>query len=151
MKKPSILLLILAFILIAIPIIWILFYYCGDMRIARGRFEKQLGTYVLDIYKTDLGIYKKDIDLYKDLKITFKADSTFIMNLRVPFIFDSIGRWEAGGAGLEDWNWMYYKSNKKIRTQFDQCCLTDSTFYMNSTTPQQGHDAIGEIYFKKIR
>ena len=140
----------LVFIITAILVAWYFWYDYGNRQAAMKRFKDQVGTYFLDIRKTDLGVYSKDSALYQKLGITFKADSTFSMNMRVPFVFDSAGRWEAGG-GLEDWNWLYYKANGNIRTQFDQCCLPDSTFYLNSTTPQKGYDFIQEIFFRKIR
>jgi hypothetical protein len=49
-------------------------------------FQEQLGTYQLDLKKTNLGIYKKDSNIYKNLIIVFKADSTFVMNMKVPFM-----------------------------------------------------------------
>ncbi len=53
-------------------------------------FKNILCTYVLDIHKTTLGEYSKDSDLYENLRITFNADSTFNMNMKVPFIYDSL-------------------------------------------------------------
>jgi len=127
-----------------------LLFSCSSSQEAKKRnFHKQLGTYKLDIRKTNLGNYLVDSDLYAKLIITFDIDSTFEMNMQVPFIFDSIGKWEAG-YGLDEWNWIYYKSNNEIKTQFDQCCLQDSTFYLNSTTPKKGFESIKKIYFKKI-
>jgi hypothetical protein len=69
------------------------------------------------------------------------------MNMSVPFIYDSSGKWNAAGGGLEDWNWLWYKSNPEIRTQFDQCSLTDSTFLLNSATPQKEQKNVARIFF----
>jgi hypothetical protein len=111
-------------------------------------FREQLGTYILDINKTQLGTYEKDSNIFKKLTITFKADSTFYMNLKVPFIYDSVGRWNAGS--MKEWNYLYYKSNMNITTQFTRPEIPDSIFLLNSTTPQKGAEPIQEIYFKKI-
>ncbi|HET9824145.1 MAG TPA: hypothetical protein VFP87_02360 [Chitinophagaceae bacterium] len=122
---------------------------CYDTQAGRKKaFQEQLGTYVLDVHRTALGGYSKDSDAYKKLQITFKADSTFTMNMRVPFIFDSVGTWKAGN--LEEWNYLYYKNNSKINTQFTRPEYDDSTFLLNSTTPQTGAEPIQEIYFRKI-
>jgi len=114
----------------------------------RKVFQEQLGTYVLDIHKTELGKYSKDSNLYKNLSIIFKPDSTFYMNIKVPFIYDSTGTWQAGN--LNEWNYLFYKSNPNINTQFTRPETADSTFLLNSTTPQAGADFIQEIYFRKI-
>lgn len=131
-------------------------FKCSDLK-TEGRkinFQAQLGIYALDIQKTDLGEYKKDSNTYKKLLITFKADSTFIMNRKAPFIYDSIGRWEAGD--MKEWNFLYYKSwkysKRQTGDQFTRTYLVDSTYYflLNSATPQKGAKSILEIYFKKI-
>ena len=125
------------------------FVSCYDGQEGRRKnFQEQLGTYVLDIHKTTLSNYSKDSDVYKNLRITFRADSTFSMNMRVPFIYDSAGRWKAGN--MKEWNYLYYKSNMNINTQFTRPEILDSTFLLNSTTPQDGAAFIQEIYFKKI-
>ncbi len=45
-----------------------------------------------------------------DLSITFNADSTFKMNMKVPFMYDSIGTWKA--RNMNEWNWLIFKSFK---------------------------------------
>lgn len=90
MKKP--LLLSLALILITLPIMWYYLYKQSDNKAKKTNFHKQLGTYALDMKKTVLGIYNKNFALYKNLRITFLKDSTFIMNMQVPFVYDSVGR-----------------------------------------------------------
>jgi hypothetical protein len=120
-------------------------------------FKKQLGTYVLDVKRTNLGSYKKDSVRYKKLQITFADDSTFVMNMKAPFLYDSIGRWIAGGGGLEDWNRLFYKSwhysdyDKNSGNQFTQPWTKDSIFYINGATPQSGEEFIQEIYFRKLQ
>lgn len=93
-------------------------------------FQEQLGTYELDIQKTNLGSYKKDSNIYKKLRITFKRDSTFIMNMKVPFMYDSIGIWEAGN--MKEWNWLEFKSFNYSKAgtgeQFTRPEYPDSSF-----------------------
>ena len=119
-------------------------------------FKKQLGVYGLDIKKTKLGIYSKKVDIYKNLRIYFNPDGTFNMNMKVPFLFDSIGKWNAAGNGLEDWNWLYYESwdystyKENFGNQFTSPWTVDSSFYINGATPQKGEEAIQMIYFTKI-
>ena len=157
MKKTKLILLLLSILIIFILVIRVYLFYSGDKRAEKKHFADQLGTYVLDISKTILGTYAKDSALYKKLQLEFFADSSFKMNMKVPFIFDSAGKWKAGEGGLEDWNRLYYKSwnyksfDKNSGNQFDQCCLPDSTFYINGATPQTGEQFIQEIYFKKIK
>ncbi len=113
--------------------------------------KRQLGTYIIDFQKTNLGNYYIDRELYKNLQITFNKDLTFSFNMKVPFIFDSAGTWSPSKGAFEEWNWLYYKKNPKISTQFTEPWKLDSVFYMNSTTPQSGKENIKEIYFKKIK
>lgn len=118
-------------------------------------FKKQVGTYVLDMRRTSLGPYQKDSSKYKNLQITFRMDSSFIMNMKVPFFFDSIGRWNPAGGGLEDWGWVYYQSwgydeyKENTGNQFAPPWISDSVFYFNGATPQKGEFGIQQIYFMK--
>lgn len=142
--------LVIPFILLFFAIfIWHEYYNIGSQRAKKINFQNQLGSYKLDFSKTDLGSYIKDTALYRNLTLTFKKDSTFILNFKVPFIYDSAGKWIASGNDLDDWNWIYYHRNNNIRTQFTQVNFSDSTFYLNSTTPQEDSESIKEIYFKK--
>jgi len=68
--------------------------------------------------------------------------------MKVPFIYDSVGHWKAGN--MKEWNYLYYGKNKNINTQFSRPEMPESTFLLNSTTPQKGAEFIQEIYFKKI-
>lgn len=114
-------------------------------------FRNLLGTYILDTTKTDLSSYQDNYSAYKNLSITFRSDSTFHLNMSVPFIYDSTGKWEASAGGLEDWNWIYYKSNSNISTQFTEPWTKDFIFYLNSVTPQVGQTSVSTIYFKKVK
>ena len=118
---------------VIVPIIFFFRISCLDKKSEKRRFNKQLGKYIIDITKTNLGYYDRDSSLYQRLILTFNEDSTFIYNMKVPFIYDSTGKWNAGGSGVEEWNYLYYKgwgySNYKKNSgdQFDQCCSSDST------------------------
>lgn len=137
--------------------VFYLLYKNGDEKIKRVNFYKQLGIYRLDVTQTDLGIYSKDITRYRNLCIMFKEDNTFCMNMRVPFFFDSIGKWNAAGSGLEEWNWLYYKKwdyskyDENTGDQFTSPWTSDSIFYINGATPEKGNTGIQRIFFKKLK
>lgn len=147
-------------ILSAMLFVFLIIYFwinMVDKKAETNNFNKQIGVYFLDIYKTDLGFYSRDTGIYKNLQIEFKSDGTFYMNMKVPFLFDSIGKWNASGNGLEDWNWLYYKSwdyslyKKNTGNQFTSPWTLDSSFYINGATPQKGQKGIQMIYFTKIK
>lgn len=52
---------------------------------------------------------------------------------------------------MKEWNYLYYKSNMNINTQFTRPEIPDSIFLLNSTTPQDGAAFIQEIYFRKVK
>ena len=113
--------------------------------------EKLFGVYVLDIQKTDLGVYKFETEKYKNLQIIFEKDMTFRMSMSVPFAFDSCGTWEAESFGVEDWGKVYFKrKNYIIDAPLSGCCSADSTMYLNSVTPVEGKQPVSAIYFKKL-
>ena len=124
----------------------------GGQKGRQKNFEEQLGTYKLDISQTKLQNYRKDSNLYKNLIIVFKPDSTFEMNMKVPFMHDSCGTWKAGN--MKEWNYLEYKNfnypENGTGEQFTRPEGIDSSFLLNSSTPQKGETFIGEIYFKKI-
>ena len=127
-----------------------------DDKVKMINLKKQVGVYTLDITKTELGIYTKEIDMYKNLQISFNSNGTFYMNMKVPFLFDSVGKWNAAGNGLEDWNWLYYESwgysdyKENTGNQFTSPWTADSSFYINGATPKKGKKGIQMIYFRKI-
>jgi hypothetical protein len=140
--------LLLIFIVAGIGI-WYLWTIMDKMD-RQQRFRKQVGTYRLDLNKTQLSGYAKDSLLYQKLTLTFNDDSTFYMNMEVPFMYDSKGRWIAGGGGLDDWNLLYYERNELTPEQFESCCVADSTFYIDRVTPRDGAEPVHKIYFKRI-
>jgi hypothetical protein len=127
-----------------------------DWQAERRRREKLIGRYSLNVQRTNLGIYKTDSLRYERLILSMNADMTFNFNFRVPFIFDSVGKWNAGGNGEAEWNYMYYQKwgydsyKKDEGDQFTDCCDRDTTFLVNSVTPQRGKAAVNVIVFKKL-
>jgi hypothetical protein len=124
--------------------------YIGSSELEEKNFEEQLGIYKIDLNKTSLGNYSSDSSLYRNLKIIFRRDSSFQMNMQVPFIFDSSGKWKPSDGRLDDWARLCYKSNMNIGTQFTKPWTHDSIFYLNSSTPKKNQEAVSRIYFKKI-
>jgi len=154
MKIAVIVVYIMIFGIMAFIVGAIVWYNNASQEGRRKNFQAQQGTYVLDIRKTALGGYSKDSDIYKKLRITFNADSTFRMNMKVPFIFDSVGKWNAGN--MKEWNYLWYKQwgykdyEVGKGNQFTRPDTPDSSFLLNGTTPQRGAEFIQEIYFRRI-
>lgn len=123
--------------------------YLGSNEISDREFKMTIGSYQIDVSKTELSA--SESEAYGNLVITFNNDSTFYLSRDVPFIYDSIGIWKPTEGRLEDWNWIYYRKNPNISTQFSKVWTEDSIFYLNSTTPKEGERAIPMIYFKKIK
>jgi hypothetical protein len=127
-----------------------------DKKEERKNWHSALGTYQLDIKRTKLSKYEKDTAIYKNLTWTLREDSTFIFSMDVPFIYDSTGRWNAGGSGIDEWNYIYYrkwgysKYQKDLGDQFAHCCAADSTININSVTPQAGKVPVNKLVFKKL-
>ena len=123
-------------------------------------FKQQIGTYTLDIKRTNLDIYSADSTIYKELRITFNADSTFQMNTQVPFMYDSCGSWITGdNSPYSSSNELYYKTFKypiyrgKLLGEQFVChwTQTDTSFLINSGTPKKGEKNIPKIYFVKCK
>lgn len=125
-----------------------------DRQAKRKNSERQLGIYMLDVNKTDLGLYQKNASEYKNLTLEFKEDYTFNFSMKVPFIYDSIGTWEPAGSSIDEWNKLYYKNltypNGNFGEHVSRCCNSDTTIYINSTRPQKGQINIPKIVFKKL-
>lgn len=156
MKKIFLVLTVLVSIFIIIIISYFFRYKKEERKGREITFERLLGSYKLDVSKTKLGNYSKDSNIYKNLSIKFNADSTFEMNMKVPFLYDSIGTWKAGN--FNEWNWLLFKnfeyhlSNKNSGSQFTRPYIENSKTYflINGATPQDGADIIQDIYFRKI-
>ncbi|HVM86675.1 MAG TPA: hypothetical protein VMT76_00710 [Puia sp.] len=143
-------------------IVFVFIYFVGcSFGANTGRketFKELLGSYVLDLDQTKLGAdYIKDSVTYKKLVITFFPDSTFRMNMRVPFMYDSIGRWRAGN--VNEWCWLLFDSfkyddkNENSGSQFTRPYKekSDTFFLINAATPRDNNKTVSDIYFKKIK
>jgi len=145
----------------------------------KKRFDEQVGTYIFDLrrtisielklhqdsaYKKEglfiYGPYAKDSELYKKLTITFKADSTFYLNMSVPFCLDSFGVWEtsSGNPDIDGYNLLFFSPDKKwldheSYAEGDQFGYEskDSTLGINSPTPKKGKVSLYYLFFKKIK
>ena len=118
-------------------------------------FTRQIGTYILDIHRTELGEYKKDSSVYKNLKIIFRENSTFLMNVNAPFFADSLGTWIASDGLAYSYNQLFFK-NKEYKnsegTQFfpPYSNGSDTIFLINGASPSKNKTSIQKIYFRKI-
>ena len=84
--------------LLIIAIGYFAFWYIGNWHYLKEKERSLIGTYQLDLNRTDMGIYKDSMDCFKDLKVEFRSDGTFKMNMEVPFILSSTGTWKVGGT-----------------------------------------------------
>lgn len=132
---------------------------CSKNKARIKNFNNTVGVYNLDLKRTKLGVYEKDSLSLKELQITFYRDSTFKLNMAVPFIFEESGKWISDGGDFESWNWLSYKTwlkEEPIRIgKGNQFTLiyndkNDSIFYINGATPKHNMSFIQEIYFKKV-
>jgi hypothetical protein len=132
-----------------------LFSGCAYELGKKETFARQIGTYALDINRTELGEYKKDSNVYKNLTITFKEDSTFLMNMQAPFFADTLGTWIAGDGLAYSYNQLFFH-NKEYKNlegaQFFPPYLngSDTIFLINGANPTKNKTAIQKIYFRKL-
>lgn len=126
---------------------------CKEKGKEESSFSNQLGTYNLDVKKTKLGHYSAEVETFKHLQILFKSDSTFSLNMKVPFMFDSVGKWKLGNNSPYNYNELFYSnfdySKAGSGEHFFNLSDLDSTFLLNSTMPQLGKLPVYELYFKK--
>lgn len=128
---------------------------CGDHIRKKETFEMQLGTYILDVTRSKLGVDYKDSLIYKNITVMFKMDSTFIMNMKVPIFNDSIGSWTAGNGLPDDYNQLFFKNKNYKNNQGEQFFPPylqgkDSVFLLLLTLVIKNEFQVKEIYFKKI-
>lgn len=111
-----------------------------------------IGEYKLDLYRTDLGIYKDSIEKYKHLTLTFNKDMTFPLNFPVPFMADSHGIWKVGD--MNEWCKLIYPNNIADQFGIPYYEKGDSILYINSATPHYSQKNISDVYkifFVKIK
>ena len=137
---------------------YIIFWIVGNQIYLNNKANSLIGTFVLDLERTNLGMYSDSIDTYKDLTIEFKRNKTFKLNKSVPFIADTTGTWKVGYPSRL--NYIYYDSWKaKYREEVTGDNISegyidkgDSIFYINSVTPradQLRKSDVRVVYFKK--
>ena len=126
-------------------------YIWNNTYVKNESFNEVVGNYVIDLSQTNLGYYARDSAKYKHLTLTFESNATFHFNMVVPFIYDSTGTWKVPGGTSEDWNHLYYRSNKNIYTQFSRMFTKDSSFCLNSVTPRKDSVPVYIICFKKVK
>ena len=117
------------------------------------RFAHQIGVYCLDVNNSDgsLKAYYGSLPL-DSLQLTFNPDGSFVFNFSVPFIRDSIGTWTVGNHKLYKWNYMHFQNSKSVGGQLvTQCCDSDSSIRLHSTTPRIDQIAIHKISFVKCQ
>jgi hypothetical protein len=139
--------------LLIIAIGYFAFWYIGNWHYLKEKERSLIGTYQLDLNRTDMGIYKDSMDCFKDLKVEFRSDGTFKMNMEVPFILSSTGTWKVGG--MNRWNTIRYDT-AGLEDQISQPYLNenDTVFYINSVTPKKSEryrNGVNVVYFKKIK
>jgi len=150
---------ILIFLIVIVCLSSFVYIYKKDVQKAKfNAFTEHIGEYKLDLKRTKLGSYDKDSIVYKNLTITFYSDSTFRLNMQVPFISGTSGRWLADAGDPESWNWLqfnkYLKKNKmdiNIGNQFSHIENYEigSGFYINGVRPMDNQDYIQEVFFIK--
>ncbi len=133
----------------------ILFLGCVNESRKKEIFARHLGTYILDMSRTELAEYTDDSNTYKNLTITFNQDSTFKMNIHAPFFADNCGTWIAGDGLAYSYNQLFFQ-NKEYKnlegTQFFPPYLIngDTVFLINGASPVKNKTSIQKIYFRKL-
>lgn len=120
-------------------------YWCvsnNDYKMDKKR--SIIGEYKLDLYRTDLGIYKDSIDKYRHLRLTFNKDMTFSLNFPVPFMADSHGIWKVGD--MNEWCKLIYPNNIADQFGIPYYEKGDSILYINSATPHYSQRNISDVY-----
>lgn len=88
----------------------------GEKSARRKCYLNHIGTYVVDTNTIDSSKFH-DWKVCRDFRITFKTDSTFFMNKRVPFFVDTYGMWDAGTCGFESSGTIKY-FHSPVESQF---------------------------------
>ena len=128
----------------------------------KRRFKEQTGTYELYIPGTNMRSYLKDTGLYKNLTITYKPDSTFVLNMDVPFLKDSFGIWEAVERDFDyhSVDMMFFSTDKSLldlephapTIQFALNIYDNvSILEVRNASSKRGYKNINSIKFRKIK
>jgi len=144
--------------ILGLIVAYIIFWIIENQIYLNNLTNTLIGTFVLDLERTNLGIYSDSVDIYKDLTIVFKKDKTFRLNKSVPFIADTMGTWIVGGRNR--WSYIYFECFiKKYGKEAPGTPITegyfnkgDTIFYINSVTPradQLRKSDVHVVYFKR--
>ncbi len=133
------------------------FIRCGTHSGRKKTFNNVLGCYVLDLSKTKLEGYNIDSNTYKKLALCFFSDSTFKLNMNVPFMYNDRGKWKAGN--VNEWCWLlfdgfqYDYNNKNSGSQFTRPYIEniDTFILVNAATPKDDEKTISNLYFRKVK
>ena len=137
---------------IAVLGLYVVFAIFFEDDIVRAKnFKLIQGHYRLDVHKTNLSDYRKDSALYSHLTLDFYADSTFRLNMDVPFFHNSVGRWTAKGASFGGFSTLRYKEwgdhDVSHISNFDGD--NDSSLCISSEPGKKNAKFIQDIYFIK--
>ena len=109
----------------------------------------QLGSYQFDTHKTIMGgNFSKDSARLSQLIITFNPDSTFHTNMIVPFLDDTLGYWDAGTCGFENWGMMRFEKYPH-KIQFGACCTDDNEICIIGQY-RENKEGTQNLWFKKM-
>ena len=147
--------LVLLFTLLWLIVAYVIFWIVGNQIFVNDKAKRYVGVFVLDLERTNLGIYSDSIDLYRDLTIELKQNKRFKLNKSVPFIADTTGKWKVGRPSKL--NYIYYdnwKNEYKKGITGDWFWLEDGNILcIQSITPradQLRKSDVRVVYFKKI-
>jgi len=140
--------------IVFIILLFSVFLHYYNNRERNVHFHQFVGEYKIDLNNTKLEGYNKDSVVYKKLTLKLKPDSTFTFNRKVPFIFDSCGRWSAGSGSVvisiitvcDERSHLYFKGTiyeSKLEKYMDSVICIDPM-------PQKNCEGIQTIYLKKI-
>ena len=156
MQSKQFVLIVIIFLIFIIGVGAIIFWW-GPVQGRKQTFRELVGKYRIDLKKTDLrSFYIKDSTIFKDLEITLASDSSFRLNMEVPFLYSSKGKWTAGNVsewcrllfdGL-NYDGLPYPGSQFTRPFKDN---DDTFFLINAATPKDDQKTITSIYFKRIK
>lgn len=128
---------------------------CESQKKKELTFQRLLGRYEIDIERTRLLDYDSLMLVTGGVEIEFYSDSTFIISKKVPFIYDSVGRWVAGDGdpyslnqmGFKDFDYFEGSHINFINPYQDK---GDTIIMIDATLPQKGKKGLRNVYFKKL-
>ena len=142
-------------IIVQIVIFSTLLLSCVSKKKKELTFQKLLGRYEIDSVRTRLLDYDSLIRNIGVIEIEFRSDSTFIISRKVPFIYDSVGKWVAGDGdpyslnqmGFKDFNYFKGSHINFINPYHEK---GDTLIMIDATLPQKGKKGLVNVFLKKI-